>query len=114
MSDASGSRMKTPRTRPADIYFRFLHLAEAIRGLPTLPPLDPLEERLLALVASAGQKPERLSVRDLMAKYEHAALAIIDARVIAIRAKCWILRSDAEDARRKQVELTQAAMLHFD
>ena len=36
-------------TRPADIYLRFLKLAEAVRGLPTLAPLDPLEERILEL-----------------------------------------------------------------
>jgi hypothetical protein len=27
--------------RPADIYLRFLQLAEAVRGLPSLPALDP-------------------------------------------------------------------------
>jgi hypothetical protein len=37
-----------------DAYLRFLQLAEAIRGLPTLPPLDPLEERILSWVARAG------------------------------------------------------------
>jgi len=30
-------------TRPADIYVRFLQLSEALRGLPSLPELDPLE-----------------------------------------------------------------------
>ena len=29
-------------TRPADIYLRFLQLADAVRGLPSLPALDPL------------------------------------------------------------------------
>ena len=43
------------KTRPADIYLRFLQLTEALRGLPSLPELDPLEERILALIARAGQ-----------------------------------------------------------
>lgn len=103
-----------PRTRPADIYFRFLQLTEAIRGLPTLPPLDPLEERVLALVASARQKQERLCVRDLMARSELGAPATIHTRLKSMRAKGWIMLSDTEDSRRKQVDLTQAAMLHFD
>lgn len=102
------------RTRPADIYFRFLQLTEAIRGLPTLPALDPLEERVLALVASARQKQERLCVRDLMARSELGAPATIHTRLKSMRAKGWIQLSDTDDARRKQVDLTQAAMLHFD
>jgi DNA-binding MarR family transcriptional regulator len=102
------------KTRPADIYLRFLQLTEAIRGLPSLPPLDPLEERVLALIASAGQKHERLCVRDVMARSELGAPATIHSRLKSMRAKGWIMLTDTEDARRKQVELTQAAMLHFD
>ncbi len=103
---------KTPR--PADIYLRFLQLAEALRGLPTLPSLDPLEERILALVARAGQDQERLSVRDMMAKDELGAPATVHTRLKSMRQKGWIMLTDTEDARRKQIELTQAALLHFD
>jgi len=106
--------MMTMRTRPADVYLRFLQLAEAIRGLPSLPPLDPLEERILIFVAAARQKRERLSVRDLMAKAELGAPATIHSRLKSMREKGWIELAETEDARRKQVELTQAAMLHFD
>lgn len=101
-------------TRPADIYLRFLQLVEAVRGLPSLTPLDPLEERLLALVANAGQKQERLSVRDMMARSELGSPATVHARLKSMRMKGWILLADTEDARRKQVELTQDAMRYFD
>lgn len=101
-------------TRPADIYLRFLQLAEALRGLPALPSLDPLEERILALVARAGQQQERLSVRDMMAKDELGAPATVHNRLKSMREKGWIMLTDTEDARRKQIELTQAALLHFD
>jgi DNA-binding MarR family transcriptional regulator len=104
----------TSNTRPADIYFRFLQLAEALRGLPALPPLDPLEERLLDLIASARQKQERLSVRDVMAKSDLGAPATLHTRLKSMRAKGWILLTQTEDARRKQVELTAAALQHFD
>ena len=77
----------------ADIYLRFLQLAETIRGLPTLPALDPLEERLLEQIANAGTRQQRLCVRDLMAQRELA---------------------DTEDARRKQIELSEAAHAHFE
>jgi DNA-binding MarR family transcriptional regulator len=101
-------------TRPADIYLRFLKLAEALRGLPSLPALDPLEERILALVARAGQDELRLSVRDMMAKDEFGAPATVHSRLKSMRQKGWIMLSDTEDARRKQIELTQAALLYFD
>jgi DNA-binding MarR family transcriptional regulator len=101
-------------TRPADIYLRFLQLTDALRGLPSLPSLDPLEERILALVARTTQTRERLSVRDMMAKSEFGSPAMLHARLKSMREKGWIVLSDTEDARRKQIELTQAALRHFD
>lgn len=101
-------------TRPADIYLRFLKLAEAIRGLPSLPPLDPLEERILAFIARTDPAKERLSVRDMMAIEALGSPATVHNRLKSMREKGWIMLADTEDTRRKQIELTQAAMLHFD
>lgn len=101
-------------TRPADIYFRFLQLVEAVRGLPSLPSLDPLEERLLALVANASQAQARLSVRDLMAKSELGSPATIHTRLKSMRGKGWVVLADTDDARRKQIELTPEALRYFD
>ncbi|MEM5384393.1 winged helix-turn-helix domain-containing protein [Paraburkholderia phymatum] len=101
-------------TRPADIYLRFLQLADALRGLPSLPSLDPLEEKILELVARAGQSKERLSVRDMMARSELGSPATLHARLKSMRDKGWIMLTDTEDTRRKQIELTQAALKHFD
>lgn len=97
----------------AEIYLRFLQLSQAIRGLPALPPLDPLEERMLAWVARATRAGERLSVRDMMAKEELGAPATIHGRLKSMREKGWIMLADTEDARRKQVELTDGALRHF-
>jgi hypothetical protein len=101
-------------TRPADLYLRFLQLTEAIRGLPSLPSLDPLEERILEFVARASQTKDRLSVRDMMARSELGSPATLHARITSMRDKGWIMLSDTEDARRKQIELTPAALRHFD
>ena len=101
-------------TRPADIYLRFLQLANALRGLPSLSSLDPLEDRILAFIARAGQEQQRLSVRDLMAQSEFGSPAMLHTRLKSMREKGWIVLSDTDDSRRKQVELSQAAWLHFD
>ena len=105
---------QNPKGRAAaDVYLRFLQLSEAIRGLPALPPLDPLEERMLAWVARAMRAGERLSVRDMMAKEELGAPATIHGRLKSMREKGWITLADTEDARRKQVQLTEDALRHF-
>ena len=100
--------------KSSDVYLRFLQLADTIRGLPSLPLLDPLEERILALVARSGEQEERLCVRDMMAKEQLGAPATIHTRLKSMRAKGWIMLSDTEDARRKQIELTQEAVRYFD
>ncbi|XLZ69872.1 Lrp/AsnC family transcriptional regulator [Massilia sp. SR12] len=105
--------MTAPK-RPADIYLRFLQLAEALRGLPSLPALDPLEERILGIIARAGQEQARLSVRDMLGHKELGAPATVHNRLTSMREKGWIMLSDTEDTRRKQIELTQAALQHFD
>lgn len=102
------------KKRPADIYLRFLRLADALRGLPSLPSLDPIEERILTLIARASQEQRRLSVRDVMAVDSIGSPATLHARLKSMREKGWVLLVDTEDARRKQVELSQAALSHFD
>jgi hypothetical protein len=96
------------------MYLRFLRLTETVRGLPALPPLDPLEERILNTVACLGAGGARLSVRDIMGRSEFGAPATIHARLKAMREKGWICLANTEDMRRKQIELSQAALLYFD
>ena len=93
---------------------RFLQLADALRGLPSLEALDPLEERILGIVALASQQDERLSVRDMMGKKELGAPATVHSRLTSMREKGWVMLTDTEDTRRKQVELTQDALKYFD
>ncbi|MFC0252562.1 winged helix-turn-helix domain-containing protein [Massilia consociata] len=87
---------------------------DALRALPTLPPLDPLEERILAVVGRARQSEKRLSVRDLMAQEQLGAPATIHTRIKSMRSKGWLVLTDTEDSRRKQVDLTPAALAYFD
>ena len=100
--------------RPADIYLHFLRLAEAVRAVPSLPQLDPLEERMLSQIGRATDQAQRLSVRDMMGMQEYGAPATVHGRLKSMREKGWIVLSDTDDARRKQIELTAAALRHFD
>ena len=100
-------------SRRAEVYLRFLQLAEAIRGLPTLPPLDPLEERILGCIAREGRTGERLSVRDMLGRAEFGSPATIHTRLKSMRSKGWIELADTDDTRRKQLTLTDAALSHF-
>jgi SOS-response transcriptional repressor LexA len=75
--------------------------------------LDPLEERILHLIARSTLEQARLSVRDMMSKGELGAPATIHSRLKSMREKGWIVLAATEDARRKQIELSQAAMKYL-
>ena len=99
--------------RPAHIYFRFLQLTEIVRGQPALPPLEPLEGRILEFIVYARQNKERLSVKDLMGKRELGSPAMLHSRLKSMREKGWIMLEDTEDDQLKQLDLTTAALTHF-
>jgi hypothetical protein len=98
----------------ADVYIDFLAMKEEMSGNASLPKLDPLEERMLMVIAQANWRQERLSVRDMMDKGEFGAPATMHTRLKAMQLKGWITLSDTDDARRKQVDLTLEALMHFD
>lgn len=75
-------------TCPADTYLRFLQLTEALSGeRPSLLPHDPLEERILMLVARTAQDDGRLSVRDPMTQSELGSPAALHGRLKSMRKK---------------------------
>ncbi len=98
----------------SEVYLRFIQLSEALRDLPILIPLEPLEERILMIVANARQTQERLSVKDLMSMSDLGSPAMLHGRLKSMREKGWIFLAETEDARRKQLELTRDALVHFD
>ena len=50
----------------------------------------------------------------MMAQSELGSPATLHARITSMREKGWLQLTDTEDARRKQIELTHAALKHFD
>jgi DNA-binding MarR family transcriptional regulator len=50
----------------------------------------------------------------MMSQSELGSPTTLHARVTSMREKGWLTLSDTEDVRRKQIELTPAALRHFD
>ena len=103
----------TKSLRPSEVYFRFLHLSETIRGHPALPALVPLECHILELIISSRLKKEGLSVKDLMSKRELGSPVMLHSCLVSMRVKGWIRLEDTEDDQLKQLDLTTAALTHF-
>ncbi len=102
------------KTKSTSAYLRFLHLAQAIKEVPLLPGLEPIEEKILEIVADAHLMKARLSVKDLMNKSELGSPAMLHGRLQSMREKGWIALAPTEDARRKQLKLTPASLQHFE
>jgi len=102
------------KSKTISTYLRFLHLAKAIKEAPLMPSLEPLEEKILEIVANAHVLKARLSVKDLMNKSELGSPAMLHGRLQSMREKGWIALAPTEDARRKQLELTPASLHHFE
>jgi hypothetical protein len=66
------------------------------------------------MTTSAGEQDAQLAVRDMMEKEQLVAPATVHTRLKSMRAKDWIVLSDTEYARRKQIELTQEAVRYFE
>jgi len=98
----------------APIYLRFIQLVHALESAQPLPGLEPIERTLLEIITIANTNRERLSVKDLMGYSEIASPATMHKHIHAMVDKGWIDLAPTEDARRKQIILTQASMKHFD
>lgn len=96
------------------IYLRFIQLVKALESVQVLPALEPIEHKLLEIIAIATIKQQRLSVKDLMGDSEVASPATIHKHIHAMVDKGWIYLAPTKDARRKQLMLTEATMRHFD
>ena len=98
----------------SSIYLRFIQLVKVLESAQPLAALAPIEHQLLEIIAIANTKQERLSVKDLMADSEVASPATIHKHIHAMVDKGWIYLAPTEDARRKQLMLTDATMKYFD
>lgn len=95
-------------------YIRFLNLAHAIRGLPSFPAVDPLEERLLSIFASAWHDNRLVTVLEAMRISADASPSTVHRRLKSLRKKGLIdLTLDETDNRIKYIVQTDLTTQYF-
>lgn len=95
-------------------YLRFINLASAIRGLPTFPALDAVEEQVLNGLAVTWATGANITVLEAMRLSATTSATTIHRRLNTLRQKGLIeLREDEADNRIKYVMPTQVAKEYF-
>jgi len=102
------------RSIKADAYMQFMSLRLSLRDRAGLPSLDPLEERLLEMVALASVPGERLSVTEVITTSELGSPTTLHGRLTSLRTKGLVQLAYNDDASRRQLQLTTAGMSYLD
>ena len=91
-------------------YLRFLNLVNAIRELPRIPALDPVEDRLLDSLARLLIAGDEVTVMRAMNAAADTSPSTVHRRLKSLRAKGLITYVDKpEDQRTKCIRLTPLA-----
>jgi DNA-binding MarR family transcriptional regulator len=95
-------------------YLRFLNLTSAIRGLPDILALDPVEERLLNGLARLLGTGEEVTVLQAMKGAGDSSPSTVHRRLKALHSKGLISYAEKpSDQRTKHIELTPFAEQYF-
>ncbi len=95
-------------------YLKFLNLVKAIRELPGFPVLDPIEERLLNLFATAWHAGKQITVLEAMGMSTDVSSTTAHRRLKSLRKKGVIaLVPNDADNRIKYVVPTPVADQYF-
>lgn len=95
-------------------YLRFLNLVNAVRGLPSFPSLDAVEERVLNGLASIWATGAKVTVLEAMRLTPDASPSTVHRRLKQLQRKGLIaLREDESDSRVRIIEPTEAATQWF-
>ncbi len=100
--------------RFSQTYLKFLNLVQAIRELPTFPPMDAVEERLLNMFAAVWHTGRQITVLQAMELLPDVSPSTIHRRLKTLRQKNMIeLNADATDSRIKYVVPSTLADQYF-
>jgi DNA-binding MarR family transcriptional regulator len=95
-------------------YLRFLNLSSAIRGLPAIPVLDPVEERLLNVLAKLLATSQEVTVLQAMHSAAETSPSTVHRRLKSLRSKGLIGYAEKPgDQRTKYILLTPLAEQYF-
>ena len=96
-------------------YLRFISLASAIRGLPSFPVLDAVEEQIFNRLAVMWGTGANITVLEAMQLGGTTSGTTVHRRLNTLRQKGLIeLREDEADNRVKYILPTQIAKAHFE
>jgi hypothetical protein len=99
---------------PSQTYLRFLNLASAVRGLPGMPLLDAVEERVLNMLAVVWATGGHVTVLDAMQLAPDTSASTVHRRLKSLQAKGLIELSEARgDARVRLINPTAFAIGYF-
>jgi hypothetical protein len=102
------------RSIKADAYMQFMSLRLSLRDRAGLPSLDPLEERLLEMVALASEPGDRLSVTEVITTSELGSPTMLHGRLTSLRTKGLVQLAYSDGSSRRQLLLTSAGMSYLD
>jgi len=97
------------------IYQKFLNLANAVEELSEFPPLDPVEQKMLALLSKYWSDKQRITVVEAMHMTTEISTSTIFRYLKKLRQKGYIeLVVDEMDNRVKYVSATAQTDSYFN
>jgi len=104
----------TTESKHSLTYLRFLNLVHAIKQIPTFPAMDPVEERLLAMLGVNWHHGKKVSVLEAMGLSTEISATTAHRRLKTLRKKGMIdLDTDKVDSRVKYVVPTTLTEQYF-
>ena len=95
-------------------YLKFIHLTQALSGLPGMPKLDPIEERLLHYLAAAWFSNKEATVLETMRSTPDMSPSTVHRRLKTLRKKGLLhFDIDAQDNRIKYIVKTELTDRYF-
>lgn len=95
-------------------YIKFINLVQAIRELPTFPPLDGIEQQLLNAFVVLWNQKESVRVLEAMQMFPDISSSTVHRRLVTLRKKGMIsLETDEENQRVKYIVPTPLAHKFF-
>ena len=94
---------------------RFINLMQAIKeATPAWPTLDPVEDRMLTLLAAEWSTDKKITTSDAIALMREISESTVHRRILSMQKKGVIkLDTDSVDRRIKNVVPTQLTLDYF-